>query len=72
MSKQRIYLVSDVSGSHRLVRAATRHQSIMHVAQTQYESHVANQDELVNCLQHGVEIESYKDADQSEIEFEAE
>lgn len=72
MSKQRIYLVSSTDGEYRLVRAATRHQSVMHVAQTQYSSHVADQDELVACLKRGIEIESYKDADQTELDLEAE
>lgn len=72
MIKQRIYIVNGKDGSTRLVRASTRHQSVMHVAGSQYEAHVATQDELVDALGNGLSIESYKDVDQTEIEFEAE
>lgn len=69
MSKARIYLVSGNNGENRLVRATTRHQSIMHVASAAYTSQVASQEDLVESLQSGMQIENYKDFDQQELEL---
>jgi gamma-glutamyl-gamma-aminobutyrate hydrolase PuuD len=69
MTKSRIYLVSSKGGENRLVRAATRHQSIMHVASSEFSSEVASQDDLIEALESGVKIENYRDDNQQTLEL---
>jgi hypothetical protein len=65
----RIYLVGSLDGSARLVRAATPHQAISHVAHSQFTVRVPTQDELVSAVSKGVTVENYKDADQAQLEL---
>lgn len=67
MTSTRIYVVEINAGmvSKRLVRAANKSQSINHVSGDMMESHVASQDELVELLQSGVEIEEIGNSQQS-------
>lgn len=58
----RIYLVESSAGP-RLVRAATRHQAIVHVAKTDFQARVATQDDLVTHLTT-VEIEQAGELEQ--------
>lgn len=68
--KNRIYIVSTPDGQNRLVRSATRHQAVMHVANALIGADVATQDQLVDMIGNGVKVENYKDVDQPELSLE--
>lgn len=53
----RIYAVTDGQKA-RLVRAANRAQALAHVARTSFACDVASQDELVDLVASGVEVET--------------
>ena len=65
----RIYIVGSLDGSTRLVRATTPHQAISNVAHSQFTVRVPTQDELVDAVSKGVTVESYKDANQAQLEL---
>lgn len=50
MSNTRIYLVSSVNESKRLVRATNPAQAVRHVARAEITASVASQDDLVTLL----------------------
>ena len=66
---ERIYVVYGATGG-RLVRAKTRAQALTHVAQSTFNVRVATQDELVTLLGQHIPVESVRDADQPELDFE--
>ena len=66
MAKQRIYLVSG-QGMERLIRATHRQQAIAHVANSMLECRVAEQDDLVQCLTGGIDVEDSKAPDHMEL-----
>lgn len=53
----RIYSVTD-GQSARLMRATNRAQALAHVARTTFACGVASQDELVDLIASGVEVET--------------
>jgi len=59
MSQKRIYVVGTPDGV-RLVRATVRGQALTHVAQSQFTVRVASQEDLVEFLGDGIEIENAK------------
>jgi hypothetical protein len=69
MKNSRIYIVGSLDGSTRLVRAATPHQAISHVAHLQFTVRVPTQDELVAAVSKGVTVENYKDDNQPELDL---
>ena len=71
MKNSRIYLVGALDGTTRLIRAATPHQAISHVAHSQFTVRVPTQDELVAAVSKGVTVENYKDASQSDLDLGA-
>jgi hypothetical protein len=69
MKNSRIYIVGSLDGTTRLVRSATPHQAISHVAHSQFTVRVPTQDELVAAVSKGVTVENYKDASQADLEL---
>lgn len=65
----RIYLVGSLSGTTRLVRAATPQQAISHVAHSQFTVRVPTQDELISAVSKGASVENYKDSNQATLEL---
>jgi hypothetical protein len=68
MATQRIYLVGTPDNKIRLVKAGVRSQALSHVANSMLTIRVASQDDLVEALKGGVEVESARSPDQMEIE----
>ena len=66
---QRIYLVTDPQGNTRLVRASMRQQALSYVANMTFSVRVASQDDLVEVIGSGVEVENYKALDQSDLDL---
>ena len=55
---QRIYIVkNNFTKSIRLIKASVVSQAIAHAAKSDFEAHVATQDELVDGLNNGIAIE---------------
>jgi hypothetical protein len=55
---QRIYIVkNNFTKSIRLIKASVVSQAIAHAAKSDFEAHVATQDELVDGLNAGIKIE---------------
>ena len=55
---QRIYIVkNNFTKSIRLIKASVVSQAIAHAAKSDFEAHVATQDELVDGLNNGIKIE---------------
>lgn len=55
---QRIYIVkNNFTKSIRLIKASVVSQAIAHAAKSDFEAHVATQDELVDSLNAGIKIE---------------
>lgn len=72
MKQQRIYIVGH-GQSVRLVRAAHRSQALGHVARSIINVKVANQNELVEAITHGITVEDASaDQDTVDIFVEAE
>ena len=70
MAQHRIYLVTHPNGEMRLVKASVRSQALTHVAMSTFGVRVATQDDLVSCLTKGIQVESLKSPDQTELELE--
>ena len=67
MSQTRIYAVTDGDTDEKyLVRASTTAQAVAHVSK-RFRAAVATQDELVELLAGGVEVETYRPAKQGEL-----
>ena len=67
MTTTRIYAVTDGDTDEKyLVRASTTAQAVAHVSK-RFRAAVATQDELVELLAGGVEVETYKAAKQAEL-----
>lgn len=64
---QRIYLVTTNDGKERLVKASLRQQALSHVANSLFSVRVASQDDLVQALTKGTQVEHYSNTDQLEI-----
>lgn len=66
----KIYVVSsELTGDSRLVKAVSKASAIKHVVGKQFEASVATQDQLVEALQFGAQVEV---ADAKEDEPQAE
>jgi hypothetical protein len=68
MATQRIYLVGTPDNKIRLVKAGVRSQALSHVANSMLTIRVASQDDLVEALKGGVEVENARSQDQMEID----
>ena len=68
MATQRVYIVGTPDNKVRLVKASVRQQALSHVANHLFTVRVASQDDLINALNDGVQVEAYKDAEQLSIE----
>jgi len=68
MASQRIYLAGTPDNGKRLVKASLRQQALSHVANSMFTIRVATQDDLVDTLSEGVQVEQYKAPEQMEIE----
>ena len=67
-TSQRIYLVTTNEGKKRLVKATQRQQALSHVANSLFTVRVASQDDLVEALTSGTEVENYKNPEQLELQ----
>jgi hypothetical protein len=68
MATQRVYIVGTPDNKVRLVKASVRQQALSHVANHLFTVRVASQDDLINALKDGVQVEVYKDAEQLSLE----
>jgi hypothetical protein len=58
MATQRIYIVkNNTTGTVRLIKSTVVSQAVAHAAKSDFEAHVATQDELVDGLNAGIKIE---------------
>ena len=65
-TQTRIYTVSDKqTGDARLVRATHPTHALMHVARVAYAVRVASQDDLIQMIPQGVEVEDAKSEPQA-------
>lgn len=55
----RIYIVT-IGENDRLVRAAHPSHALMHVARDVAAVRVASQDDLIDCLKDGIQVETIK------------
>ena len=69
MATQRIYIVGTPNGDIRLVRASLRQQALSHVANSTFTVQVASQDDLVDAVTKGIQVENYKNPDQTELDL---
>jgi len=69
---ERIYLVTGTQEGARLVKASLRQQALAHVASTEFNIRVATQDDLVNQIRAGTEVEQYRSPDQTELSLSEE
>ena len=69
MATQRIYIVGTPNGDIRLVRASLRQQALSHVANSTFTVQVASQDDLVGAVTQGIQVENYKNPDQTELDL---
>jgi len=67
-TQQRIYLVGSPDGKTRLIKASMRQQALSHVANSMLTVRVASQDDLVDELGKGTQVEQYRAPEQVEIE----
>ena len=67
MATQRIYIVGTPTGETRLVRASIKQQALHHVANSVFVVRVASQDELVQAVTKGVQVENYKAPEQVDL-----
>jgi hypothetical protein len=66
-TQTRVYTVCDnETGTSRLVRAGHPSHALMHVARGAYSVRVASQDDLIDSLAGGAEVESIR-AEQHEL-----
>lgn len=56
-TQQRIYVVT-IGATDRLVRASHPSHALQHVARDIAKVKVASQDELIDCLKDGIEVET--------------
>jgi hypothetical protein len=69
LATQRIYIVGTPTGETRLVRASIKQQALSHVANSTFTVQVASQDDLVQAVTKGVQVENYKAPDQAELDL---
>jgi hypothetical protein len=69
LATQRIYIVGTPNGDIRLVRASLRQQALSHVANSTFTVQVASQDDLVQAVTKGIQVENYKNPDQTELDL---
>jgi hypothetical protein len=67
----RVYIVTqkvaeDGKEHRRLVRATHPSHALRHVADSQFQVTTASQDDLIDCLKKGIEVETIK-AEQTEL-----
>jgi hypothetical protein len=65
----RIYIVGTLDGDIRLIRAKTKNQAMSHFLTNNITIKVASQDELIDAVKDGCEVETYKHADQIELDL---
>ena len=65
----RIYIVGTVDGDTRLIRAKTKNQAMAHFLTNNITIKVASQDDLIDAMKGGCEVENYKHADQIELDL---
>jgi hypothetical protein len=65
----RIYIVGTPDGDIRLIRAKTKNQAMSHFLTNNITIKVASQDELLDAVKDGCEVENYKHADQIELDL---
>jgi hypothetical protein len=70
MREERIYFIGTSDNNTRLVRASTRQQALMYVAQSSFVVRTASQDDLVIALTSGVKVENYRAPEQTELNLE--
>jgi hypothetical protein len=70
MREERIYIVCGSDNNVRLVRATSRHQALIHVAQTSFVVRMASQDDLITAITNGVKVENYHPPEQAELSLE--
>lgn len=68
MATQRIYMVGTPEKGKRLIKATHRQQALTHVANSMFTIRVATQDDLVESLGEGVQVEQCKAPEQLEID----
>lgn len=71
MREERIYIVGTSDNNVRLVRASSRHQALIHVAQTSFVVRMASQNDLVDAITNGVKVENYRPPEQTELSLES-
>jgi hypothetical protein len=64
----RIYLVSDVEGNGRLVRAINRQHALAYVSKLTFSAKLATQDELIEYVSAGVPVQDATAAEQEAAE----
>jgi hypothetical protein len=69
-TQQRVYIVGAPDNKVRLVKASVRQQALTHVANHLFTVRVASQDDLINALKDGVQVENYRDPDQPQLNLE--
>jgi hypothetical protein len=69
-TQQRVYIVGTPDNKVRLVKASVRQQALTHVANHLFTVRVASQDDLINALKDGVQVENYRDHDQPQLSLE--
>ena len=67
MATQRIYIVGTPTGETRLVRASVKQQALSYVANSTFTVQVASQDDLVQAVTKGVQVENYKAPEQVDL-----
>lgn len=70
MREERIYIVGTSDNNVRLVRASSRHQALIHAAQTSFVVRKASQDDLISAITNGVKVENYHPPEQTELSLE--
>jgi hypothetical protein len=69
-TQQRVYVVGTPDNKVRLVKASVRQQALTHVANHLFTVRVASQDDLINALKDGVQVENYRGPDQPQLSLE--
>jgi hypothetical protein len=64
----RIYIVTDAFNNKRLVKSQNPQQALSHVAGSTFTVRKATPEDAFAAAQQGLEIESYKDSAQQELE----
>ena len=66
----RIYIVGMLDGDIRLIRAKTKSQAMSHFLASNITIKVASQDELIDAVQSGCDVENYQHPDQIKLDLE--